>query len=416
MVSSFVLVNMRMNGIIEFLSAVHIDYGNREVSREEAKFVESWCMYYNIPLITRRVCHIKRNSTPDRNLYETETEKMRFNLYRLSGIIYDTKTVFLGHIKDDISENIIFNMIDGKSILNLDTIREIASIYGIMVARPLLKHEKKTIIDFAHNRNIPYLKNTTPSDCRRGIFREKIIQLLEQLNPCYLENIISVGMSSKELKEYIHTNSVDPILASVNDRVHGSIFPLIQDALSRTCWETIFTKYFHSRKKPMISKKSLDKFMQWMTRRSNIFTLNKHFYCFSDEKQLVIVEKKICNSSKNVIDVPKSNLNEEQNSYIYDIWEIKINIGCEAKTEHKSITTNDFLDGRYSYTYNTCSHNFRNIYISYHFAEGDKSSDTHSNLSGNKYTQYLPKIYMGVPCSECYKNPLKIAVSFSVCL
>ena len=119
MVICYIINYMLRQNIIDHICAVHVDYGNRDVSRNESLFVQQWCRYFNIPLLVRRIDHIKRNSEIDRDLYETETKNIRFNLYKEACNRYKCQCILLGHHKDDLAENVFMNVIRNNDILNL---------------------------------------------------------------------------------------------------------------------------------------------------------------------------------------------------------------------------------------------------------------------------------------------------------
>ena len=70
--------------------------------------------------------------------------------------------IILGHIREDVIENIWTNFAKGRDIFKLHKMDKISYIEGINICRPFLDIEKKDIYQFAKIFSIPYLKNTTP--------------------------------------------------------------------------------------------------------------------------------------------------------------------------------------------------------------------------------------------------------------
>ena len=104
MVTAFILKHLEKLGIIAKVVAVHIYYGNRPESMDEANFIKDWCKFYDIPLIIKYIKYMKRDlGLVDRNFYEEETRKIRFNTYKLANKLFDNKIIgfCLGHHKDD---------------------------------------------------------------------------------------------------------------------------------------------------------------------------------------------------------------------------------------------------------------------------------------------------------------------------
>jgi tRNA(Ile)-lysidine synthetase-like protein len=156
MVLSYIYYHLLKNKKIKSLCAVHVDYGNRNISIKEALFIKNYCIYLGIPLITRRINHIKRSGTKilteniTRDIYESETKKIRFKLYEKAKELYSSDSIILGHHKDDLTENVLMNTIRGSNILELYTMNEYQIINNIPISRPLLIITKKYIYKLIH--------------------------------------------------------------------------------------------------------------------------------------------------------------------------------------------------------------------------------------------------------------------------
>ena len=84
--------------------ALHINFNNRKCSYLEEIYLKNWCKSIDIKLYVYEIKDYKR-STTDREEYEEKTRTLRFNLYKkLMKGYYGG--VILGHIKEDIEENI----------------------------------------------------------------------------------------------------------------------------------------------------------------------------------------------------------------------------------------------------------------------------------------------------------------------
>jgi tRNA(Ile)-lysidine synthase TilS/MesJ len=156
--------------------AVHIIYGNRGVSSAEYSFIATYCKYIQVPLIAFEIPYIRRDSAP-REFYEAVTRELRFATYRVVGKeLLETSQlppkVILGHIKDDLVENVWTNFAKGQHLDNLAKMEPQEEQLGVTLLRPLLAVPKTIITDVAASIGIPYLKNTTPSWSNRGKFRE----------------------------------------------------------------------------------------------------------------------------------------------------------------------------------------------------------------------------------------------------
>ena len=209
--------------------------------------VSNWCSYLNIPFITRQIEHIKRYSEIDRELYESETKNIRFNLYRHAMKLYNVTAIMLGHHRDDLSENVLMNVFRGGNILDLFTMKPYQIIDNVPISRPLLNLPKSSIYKFAHRYEIPYLKDTTPENCVRGILRKIIIPALQTLDPHVLPKINTIGISSDQWNLVINKQVIDPIIESTKVFKYGFIIPFKMSYIdmNMVAWQKVLSNIFH---------------------------------------------------------------------------------------------------------------------------------------------------------------------------
>jgi len=108
------LLNLLKNKFNFELLACHIIYGNRIESNIEYDVVKEFCFSLDIKLHSFRIKYLKRNNV-EREFYEEITRKIRFNFYKSFGDC----SVYLGHIKDDVIENIWTNISKNQHIFDL---------------------------------------------------------------------------------------------------------------------------------------------------------------------------------------------------------------------------------------------------------------------------------------------------------
>jgi tRNA(Ile)-lysidine synthetase-like protein len=196
--------------------AVHINYGNRKVSDMEADFLRKWCKENGIYLYVKDIPpHLRRNST-NREVYEIETRKIRFEFYKETikkhfelltkdsnntSFDYNKIGVILGHHKGDVQENVISNTMKGLSIFQLSGMRKVQVMdLGIPVWRPLLDFDKEHIFNYAHKYGIPYFQDTTPLWSIRGQLRRDLLPMFEKIYGIgFKKNLTNMAHKSDEL-------------------------------------------------------------------------------------------------------------------------------------------------------------------------------------------------------------------------
>ena len=225
--------------------AVHIVYGNREESSQECEFISEYCRRLNIPLYVYRIQYLKR-STSEREFYEEMTRDIRFNVYKAVGEILRLKEiqVLLGHIQEDVIENIWTNIAKCQHLHNLKKMK-VQEVYdGVNIIRPFLNITKNSIYKESISLGIPYLKNTTPCWSNRGKFRERF------LNEVYTQFGKSVDTKILELSDKLEKqNSIlenllyKPIFSSFSEADKTfDITPAINADVSENEWSYIFEK------------------------------------------------------------------------------------------------------------------------------------------------------------------------------
>lgn len=223
--------------------AVHIVYGNRTESIQERNFISTYCHKLSIPLYIYTVEWLKRDSV-DRQFYETMTREIRFSAYKAL-----KRPVLLGHIQEDVVENIWTNFAKGTHLDNLAKFTHTTVEDGVTVCRPWLQIKKQQIYDYATMLAIPHLKNTTPSWSNRGKFRTHFYQSThDQYGPNVDAQLISVAerirkqavLIDKLLYQAIK-NSYDPVNRKIN------ITSAVNADLDADGWQNIFTELAHSK-------------------------------------------------------------------------------------------------------------------------------------------------------------------------
>jgi len=168
------------------IGAIHINYDNRKQCAQEQKLVEDWCAYLNVPCWTRCISEIHRKecmSLGFRDLYESYTKEVRFNAYLQTWEAMgekDLPQVILGHHLDDCMENVLTNLMACTKYNDLFGMEYKRPQMNCWMIRPLLTIHKRDIIHFAHQYNVPYLKDSTPEWSSRGQLRDSVLPTLEQ--------------------------------------------------------------------------------------------------------------------------------------------------------------------------------------------------------------------------------------------
>ena len=268
MVIMDILVALRKKRPAKFgnitLVGIHIDYGNRAESKAESDFVERWCHQRGVEFRVRRVDEVKRGRE-DRNEYEKKSRDIRYGMYKLVLEEFDcagTATgVIFGHHIGDVQENVITNSMKGSGPLNLSGMTSSSIINNVLVLRPLLKHTKEEIFQYAQKFGVPYFKDTTPSWSTRGKCRNQLIPLLNDIfGEGFEKNLSHLAFASDAAREMI----LNEVLQPFNDKVayyrdtHSFSFDAVAHrGKSEFFWNTALTDLLHSHGLGMIGSEAI---------------------------------------------------------------------------------------------------------------------------------------------------------------
>lgn len=242
MVASYNLKRLGYNVI-----AVMVVYNNRQTSQSELEFVKWWCAQIGIRLYYRQITEIKKSRDSDREFYESYTRELRFSLYRyVYELLEKPVPIVLGHNLDDTLENLFTNLRKSLKIENLLGMNSFHEENGILIYRPMLETWKDDIMKYAREHGIPYLYDSTPRDCWRGILRHQVVlpilnlergdQILKSLHKLAVDMRFMVNIFNQHVVENtpITITDQDNIkieLIEYNDRSHFIYWDLIFDRL-----------------------------------------------------------------------------------------------------------------------------------------------------------------------------------------
>jgi tRNA(Ile)-lysidine synthetase-like protein len=234
MICSWVLSRMYPNSV----TAIHVNYNNRDVSDEESQFVVWWCTKIGIPCYVRKLHEIRREPCMKyglRSTYESYTRQVRFHCYKSLLSTKKNCVVVLGHNKDDILENIFTNIAHKSKYENLNGMTEFSNQDNITFWRPLLDKIKKEIYEYAYLNNIPFLPPSTPNWSHRGRIRSTVVPSLNLWDEGFVPGLYAMSNHMRDLIN-LTTAYIDQILYQEN-----IILPNL-DKLSMIFWKMFLNK------------------------------------------------------------------------------------------------------------------------------------------------------------------------------
>ena len=124
----------------------------------------------------------------------------------------DISVVFLAHNKNDNIETAVYRFIKGTSFKGLCAIPERRDIFY----RPLLKIEKKEILDYLEKVGQNYMTDSSNSDTKykRNYIRMNILPLFDKVNPNFI-NAIDNLITTSNFASVILQNTIDKVMSEI---------------------------------------------------------------------------------------------------------------------------------------------------------------------------------------------------------
>jgi tRNA(Ile)-lysidine synthetase-like protein len=270
--------------------AVHIHHFNRNEAELEAKMIEKFCNLLKVKYFQINIEHIKRGEI-NREFYENETKRIRFDFYRNMILHHNIDYIALGHHRGDISENVLTNLIKGRSLTDLPVMKRIDFQEGVTIWRPFIDIPKSYIWDYAFEYGIIYTKNCTPEWSVRGKFRNILFPLLDTMFNSVEENLYNAGKESRELSEYIERNVIDKIIKNVYHGKYGFYIPMeFLNDINFTIFKLTLQKIFHSKQIKMLKDSAIRNLVSF---EQKIYKLCKDFLIYNDGNKLIFINESI---------------------------------------------------------------------------------------------------------------------------
>jgi len=277
------------------IHAVHIKYSNRDESDKEADLIKEFCFQLDIIYHQIDITHIKRGEI-NRSFYETETRRIRFDFYLNIKKHYGIELFALGHHRGDIAENVLTNLIKGRTLLDLPVMQEFETQNNVTLWRPLLNLPKSDILTYALEYGIIYTKNSTPEWSVRGKMRNIVFPQLNDMFNMVEINLYNAGLESNDLFEYINKNVVDTIFKNTVYGKLGFYFPIdkLKDT-NFTIWKLVLQKIFHNIGLNMLKDHIV---REVMTCEKQIINPCKNYICYSDLNKIIFLDTRYFNLIK----------------------------------------------------------------------------------------------------------------------
>jgi tRNA(Ile)-lysidine synthetase-like protein len=313
----------------------YISHSNRDVAQNELEFLIDWCDNLEVQLVYRKVDYMNRESV-EREFYEEETRNIRFELYRHIAQTYNLDGVCLGHHRDDIGENVMMNVLQGRDVLELKGMNDRKEMYGVTICRPMLHVKKDTVWYYGKTHNVQCFLDSTPDWSWRGVLRRQIYPRLDERVGSIHTLLAALGDKSEEWNTVIDKMVFNPIYEKVEYLKNGCSIRLDKVALEmpNTFYTKLLVHVLHTMNVRMISNRCMINFLEWLKDTS------KDTCCRLSNDYTAIKE---CSSGILVHLVKSEVLNRDK-------WHYEVLENIDMTEKRESCTWRDILNGSYEFT------------------------------------------------------------------
>lgn len=179
MALTYVLLELRKKIGFKIICA-HVNHNVRIESKEEEKFLESYCEKNNI--FYERMIIEKYG---DDN-FHNEARTIRYNFFEKIVKKYNANYLMTAHHADDLMETILMRIVRGSSFKGYGGFKTVVQKSGYKLVRPLVFVTKSKIKEFNDNKEIPYVvdKSNFKDKYTRNRYRKNVLPFLktEDLN------------------------------------------------------------------------------------------------------------------------------------------------------------------------------------------------------------------------------------------
>ncbi|NMA24554.1 MAG: tRNA lysidine(34) synthetase TilS, partial [Clostridiales bacterium] len=169
------------------VAAAHYNHRLRgDESERDARFVESFCRERGIALYSGAGDVAAFAGSAGLGTEEA-ARRMRYDFLNKTEENINAKRIATAHTADDNAETVLLNLTRGAGLSGLGGIPPKRGI----IIRPMLTLTREDVVAYLTSRGVPYIEDSTNAleICGRNVIRRRVIPVLRELNPRFLEHV-----------------------------------------------------------------------------------------------------------------------------------------------------------------------------------------------------------------------------------
>jgi len=169
-----------------------------EQSEKDSEFVEELSRKLKLGFLHKKV-KIRSLGAKGVSLEELARGE-RYKFLKEAALRENCNVIATGHTMDDQSETVLMRMIHGAGLAGLSGIPSVRYEGNIKIIRPLIRIEKRDILEFLKKEKICFVQDKSNLDLKfvRNYARHKILPFLEESNPKIRRTLANLADSLRE--------------------------------------------------------------------------------------------------------------------------------------------------------------------------------------------------------------------------
>ncbi|AIT09018.1 tRNA(Ile)-lysidine synthetase [Candidatus Francisella endociliophora] len=335
-VDSSVLLNICKDINIPII-AIYINHNIHKQSLKWQEHCQQTCNNHDIRFISHSL-----EQCPKGESFEAWASKQRMTFFQSIMKKYHQPLLILGHHQDDQAETFLIQAVRGAGLAGLASIPYYKQLKHGAVLRPLLDYKKQEIETFAKQNSISHIYDDSNEDIkyRRNLIRNKIIPILQQVNPSVNETLsrsANICAQSKIVLDKLLAEKLE----NISDGININISKFIE--LDEDIQKNILHFWFKKNTLQSLKSKQIEDIYFGIKNKNNStgwkLDINKIYQVYI-EYNLLLIKKTIdsytTTPTKDIIEWLSNNLSYEIDLNKIIIRERQSNDKCKYPSRNKA--------------------------------------------------------------------------------
>lgn len=181
--------------------AVHVNHGLRGAESDgDQAFVEAFCSACHLQCVVKKVDVATKVKVTGQSVEEAARE-LRYRALTEAAMQNMARKILTAHHANDQAETVLMRLIRGSGMKGLGAMRRDNGF----VLRPLLDFTKAELEEYCRNNGVNWVEDSSNQDLdySRNYLRQRLMPLLEKLNPHMVYQLCKLAESAQEDEEVL---------------------------------------------------------------------------------------------------------------------------------------------------------------------------------------------------------------------